>query len=232
MRKNSLVQLLLLVLTLLILSDTIASAPAATYTTTITEYSTTKIAETVVKTSVVTSVTTTTLTTMSPSTSTTYRLVPTPQMIVQVKTLILPMDPPKTIHQLTTMFVMIPTKVESEIVKTYTSEIVEGVTVTSSRFFTETTYSPRTLTKTHTSLYVKEEPTTQAPKTGAFSLVASPYSYLAIALVVIVIILAATFALRRRRRTAEPLGRKYFISCGKPVPLGAKYCEKCGAKQE
>jgi len=233
MKKNSLVQLLLLVLTVLILSNTIASAPAATYTTTITERYTTKIAETVVKTSVVTSVTTTTLTTMSPSTSTTYKLVPTPQMIVQVKTLILPMLPPKTVYQLTTMFVMVPTKVPSEIVKTYTSEIVEEMTVTSSQFFTETTYSPRTLTKTYTSHYVKEEPTTQAPQTSVFAgLLASPYNYLILALVAIIVILATTLALKRRRLAAEPSRRKYCIACGKPVPLGAKYCQKCGAKQE
>ena len=128
------IQFLLLLLTLLALSNAVISVPAVTYTTTITENYTTRILETIIKTSIIRSAVTMTFTTIFDSTSTTYKLAPTPQMIILVKTLILPMMPPKTVYQPFTTFILVPTTIQSEVIKTYTSEIVKESTISSSKF--------------------------------------------------------------------------------------------------
>lgn len=111
------------------------------------------------------------------------------------------------------------------------------VTITESSEFpytveSATTYTrliTRTFTRTYESKYVEEFEETRE---GTYATIPLPSSYILYGLIAAAAAIAAALTLTRRGRYKPGAAVSYCINCSAPIPIGSKFCPKCGEPQK
>lgn len=134
-----------------------------------------------------------------------------------------------TVYYIVPVTVLMPTRVGTLRTKlvTITESRESPYTVESAT--THTRFITRTFTRTYESKYVEEFEETREEARATISL---PSSYILYGLIAAVAAIAAALTLTRRRRYRPEAAVSYCINCGAPIPIGSKFCPKCGEPQK